>query len=83
MISLLSRRMASNRVAVLFAGCGVYDGTEVHEASATLAALGRNKAQVRTYSLMYIIIKFTGGSLISPNLPISPKKNLRNLTIFS
>ena len=31
MLSLVSRRMASNRVAVILAGNGVYDGSEVHE----------------------------------------------------
>jgi len=29
------------RVAVVLSGCGVYDGSEVHEAAAALAALTR------------------------------------------
>lgn len=32
------------RVAVVFSGCGVFDGTEIHEAAACLAALTRNGA---------------------------------------
>ena len=47
MISFITRRMASNRVAVLLAGSGVYDGSEIHEASAALVALSRKEAQVR------------------------------------
>ncbi|CBY12459.1 unnamed protein product [Oikopleura dioica] len=38
--------MASHRVAVLLAGSGVYDGSEVHEASAALVALSRHNAQI-------------------------------------
>jgi enhancing lycopene biosynthesis protein 2 len=30
------------QVAVVLAGCGVYDGTEVHEAAAILAAITRH-----------------------------------------
>ena len=51
MISLVTRRMASShRVAVLLAGSGVYDGTEVHEASAALVALSRANAQVSMFA---------------------------------
>ena len=47
MLSLTVRRMASShRVAVLLAGSGVYDGSEIHEASAALVALSRHNAQV-------------------------------------
>lgn len=35
------------RVAVILSGCGVYDGTEVHEASAVLVHLSRAEAKVR------------------------------------
>ena len=31
-----------DKVAVILSGCGVYDGTEVHEASAVCVALTRN-----------------------------------------
>ena len=42
-LALLSTSMAASKnVAVVLAGCGVYDGSEVHEASAVLAALTRN-----------------------------------------
>ena len=42
--------MASHRVAVILAGSGVYDGSEVHEASAALVALSRNQAQVGMFA---------------------------------
>ena len=32
---------AGAKVAVVLSGCGVYDGTEVHEAAAALAAITR------------------------------------------
>ena len=32
----------SKKIAVVLSGCGVYDGSEVHEASACLAAITRN-----------------------------------------
>ena len=38
----------AKRVAVILSGCGVYDGTEVHEASAVLVHLSRAGAKVRT-----------------------------------
>merc|ERR1739848_435383 len=50
MLSLTVRRMASQRVAVILAGSGVYDGSEVHEASAALVALSRNSAQVSMFA---------------------------------
>lgn len=34
------------RVAVVLAGCGVYDGSEIHEASAVLVHLSRGGASV-------------------------------------
>ncbi len=33
-------------MAVILAGCGVYDGTEVHEASAVMVHLSRAGAKV-------------------------------------
>ncbi|CBY12457.1 unnamed protein product [Oikopleura dioica] len=42
--------MASHRVAVLLAGSGVYDGSEVHEASAALVALSRHNAQISCFA---------------------------------
>lgn len=37
----------AKRVAVILSGCGVYDGTEIHEASAVLVHLSRAEAKVR------------------------------------
>lgn len=37
----------AKRVAVVLAGCGVFDGSEIHEASAVLVHLSRAGAQVR------------------------------------
>lgn len=39
------------RVAVILSGCGVYDGTEIHEASAVLVHLSRAEAKVRKRKL--------------------------------
>uniref|UniRef100_A0A8C7EDU4 DJ-1/PfpI domain-containing protein n=1 Tax=Nothoprocta perdicaria TaxID=30464 RepID=A0A8C7EDU4_NOTPE len=38
------------RVAVVLSGCGVYDGTEIHEASAVLVHLSRGGAHVHMYA---------------------------------
>ncbi|XP_018592693.1 glutamine amidotransferase-like class 1 domain-containing protein 3A, mitochondrial [Scleropages formosus] len=38
------------RVAVLLSGCGVYDGSEVHEASAVLVHLSRAGAKVQMFA---------------------------------
>ncbi|XP_044526130.1 glutamine amidotransferase-like class 1 domain-containing protein 3A, mitochondrial isoform X1 [Gracilinanus agilis] len=38
------------KVAVIFSGCGVYDGTEIHEASAILVHLSREGAEVKMYA---------------------------------
>lgn len=43
--SYYSQQMAK-RVAVVLAGCGVYDGSEIHEASAVLVHLSRGGASV-------------------------------------
>ncbi|XP_041067292.1 glutamine amidotransferase-like class 1 domain-containing protein 3A, mitochondrial [Carcharodon carcharias] len=37
-------------VAVVLSGCGVYDGTEIHEASAILLHLSRGGAEVQVYA---------------------------------
>ncbi|KAL2310791.1 hypothetical protein Nmel_002466 [Mimus melanotis] len=34
------------RVALVLAGCGVFDGSEIHEASAALVHLSRGGAEV-------------------------------------
>ena len=38
------------KIAVILSGCGVYDGTEVHEAAAALAALSRAGAQIEMFA---------------------------------
>ncbi|NLA48778.1 MAG: isoprenoid biosynthesis protein ElbB, partial [Bacteroidales bacterium] len=32
------------KIAVVLSGCGVYDGTEIHEATLTLLAIAQNGA---------------------------------------
>jgi len=41
---------AGHKVGVILSGCGVYDGTEVHEAAAVLAALTRHGAEPVMFS---------------------------------
>ncbi|XP_061223704.1 glutamine amidotransferase-like class 1 domain-containing protein 3, mitochondrial isoform X1 [Neopsephotus bourkii] len=38
------------RVAVVLAGCGVFDGSEIHEASAALVHLSRGGAEVKIFA---------------------------------
>ncbi|XP_060084607.1 glutamine amidotransferase-like class 1 domain-containing protein 3, mitochondrial [Ylistrum balloti] len=45
-----SSGIMSSKVAVVLSGCGVYDGTEVHEASATLVHLSRGGAEVSMFA---------------------------------
>lgn len=45
----------AKRVAVVLSGCGVYDGTEIHEASAVLVHLSRAGAKVRDFHGIYLI----------------------------
>uniref|UniRef100_A0A3B5MUR5 Zgc:162944 n=1 Tax=Xiphophorus couchianus TaxID=32473 RepID=A0A3B5MUR5_9TELE len=47
--SFYSSQMAK-RVAVVLAGCGVYDGSEIHEASAVLVHLSRGGATVQMFA---------------------------------
>ncbi|CAG07314.1 unnamed protein product, partial [Tetraodon nigroviridis] len=47
--SFYSTRMGK-RVAVVLAGCGVYDGSEIHEASAVLVHLSRGGASVSMFA---------------------------------
>ncbi|ESO95105.1 hypothetical protein LOTGIDRAFT_160866 [Lottia gigantea] len=42
--------MAQAKVAVILSGCGVYDGTEVHEASAILVHLSRAGSEVGMFA---------------------------------
>jgi len=54
----------SKKVAVILSGCGVYDGTEIHEAVLTLVNLDRCKAQVQCFApdipQMHVINHLTG-----------------------
>ncbi|XP_069058895.1 glutamine amidotransferase-like class 1 domain-containing protein 3, mitochondrial [Pleurodeles waltl] len=43
-------RSPGPRVAVVLSGCGVFDGTEIHEASAILVHLSRGGADVQIYA---------------------------------
>lgn len=47
MLLCVSAVAMAKRVAVILSGCGVYDGTEIHEASAVLVHLSRDGAKVR------------------------------------
>jgi len=40
----------NSKIAVVLSGCGVYDGTEVHEAAAALAALSRAGADIEMFA---------------------------------
>ena len=52
------------RVAVILSGCGVYDGAEIHEATATLLALDRAGARVTVAApagpQMHVVNHLTG-----------------------
>ncbi|KAM5280929.1 glutamine amidotransferase-like class 1 domain-containing protein 3, mitochondrial [Ctenodactylus gundi] len=52
------------RVALVLSGCGVYDGTEIHEASAVLVHLSRGGAEVQIFApdvpQMHVIDHATG-----------------------
>ncbi|KAI5621379.1 ES1 protein-like, mitochondrial, partial [Silurus asotus] len=45
-----SAKCNNAKVAVVLSGCGVYDGTEIHEASAILVHLSRGGAEVQMYA---------------------------------
>lgn len=38
------------KIAVVLAGCGVYDGAEIHEATLTMLAISRNGAQYQCFA---------------------------------
>ncbi|XP_048746542.2 glutamine amidotransferase-like class 1 domain-containing protein 3, mitochondrial [Ostrea edulis] len=38
------------KVALIFSGCGVYDGTEIHEASSAMVHLSRHEAEVGIFA---------------------------------
>ncbi|UJR30146.1 hypothetical protein I4U23_017686 [Adineta vaga] len=47
---LSSKPSSLRNVAVVLSGCGVYDGTEIHEASACLVHLSRHNASVHMFA---------------------------------
>ncbi|XP_047457699.1 glutamine amidotransferase-like class 1 domain-containing protein 3, mitochondrial [Mugil cephalus] len=71
-----SAQMAK-RVAVVLAGCGVYDGTEIHEASAVLVHLSRGGAAVNMFApnvdQMHVVNHMTG----------EPAQDKRNVLVES
>ncbi|KAF5907997.1 ES1 protein, mitochondrial-like, partial [Clarias magur] len=63
----------AKRVAVILAGCGVYDGTEIHEASAILVHLSRAGAKVQMFApnaeMMHVVNHCEGK-------PVADKRNV-------
>ena len=54
----------NKKVAVVLAGCGVYDGSEIHEAVITLVSLDRCGAEVQCFApdipQMHVVNHLTG-----------------------
>ncbi|XP_055499737.1 glutamine amidotransferase-like class 1 domain-containing protein 3, mitochondrial [Leucoraja erinacea] len=69
--------MAKKRVAVILSGCGVYDGSEVHESSAVMVHLSRAGAEVQLYApnvnQMHVVDHKTG----------QPTEEVRNVLVES
>ncbi|XP_030622244.1 glutamine amidotransferase-like class 1 domain-containing protein 3A, mitochondrial [Chanos chanos] len=61
------------RVAVILSGCGVYDGSEVHEASAVMVHLSRAGAKVQLFApdeeMMHVVNHCEGK-------PVTEKRNV-------
>ena len=55
--SILIRGM-STKVAVILSGCGVYDGTEVHESCAVLTHLSRHGAEVSIFAPDKVFVRY-------------------------
>lgn len=57
----------SKKVAVILSGCGVYDGSEIHEATLSLLALDQAGAHVQCFApdvrQMHVINHITGGEM--------------------
>ena len=62
-----SKPSSLRNVAVVLSGCGVYDGSEIHEASACLVHLSRHSASVRVFApdipQKHVINHLTGEAL--------------------
>lgn len=58
----------SKKVAVVLAGCGVYDGSEIHEAVVTLLSLSKAGAEVQCFApnieQMHVINHLTGEEMV-------------------
>jgi len=67
----------AKRVAVVLAGCGVFDGSEIHEASAVLVHLSRGGASVKMFApnmdQMHVVDHLKG----------SPTEEKRNVLVES
>ncbi|XP_056328193.1 glutamine amidotransferase-like class 1 domain-containing protein 3, mitochondrial [Danio aesculapii] len=65
--------MAKKSVALVLSGCGVYDGTEVHEASAIMVHLSRAGAEVTIFApdveMMHVVNHCEGK-------PVADKRNV-------
>lgn len=65
--------MAKKSVALVLSGCGVYDGTEVHEASAIMVHLSRAGAEVTIFApdveMMHVVNHCKGE-------PVADKRNV-------
>lgn len=52
------------KIAVLLSGCGVFDGTEIHESVLTLLSLSKAGAQYQCFApdinQMHVVNHFTG-----------------------
>ncbi|XP_065071994.1 ES1 protein homolog, mitochondrial-like [Rhopilema esculentum] len=76
MLTAVARRMLStgrslSTIAVVLSGCGVYDGSEVHEASAVLVSLSRESADYKVYApdkpQMHTVNHMTGEEIKGDN----------------
>lgn len=67
---LHSTSVLNAKVAVVLSGCGVYDGSEIHEASATLVHLSRSAADVGIFAPdieQMHVVNHTRGEPMEPN----------------
>eukprot|EP00918_Siedleckia_nematoides_P064391 GHVU01140022.1.p1 GENE.GHVU01140022.1~~GHVU01140022.1.p1 ORF type:complete len:255 (+),score=19.98 GHVU01140022.1:108-872(+) len=65
-----SSAMANAKVAVVLSGCGVYDGSEIHEASACLVHLSRKGVDVSMFAPdvnQMHVVDHTKGEPMEPN----------------
>lgn len=72
----------AKRVAVVLAGCGVFDGSEIHEASAVLVQLNREGAQVRAAPCPGILVPVSCSGSWSRDLVPAPFPGMLRLSFF-